>query len=75
MLYTKESTLCQMSMTKPHTDLGILQGVYINVSNSCNSAVRYTFDKLIPKLTQYTSYEVGNPRKVVPTIETTSHEK
>jgi hypothetical protein len=75
MSHTKESTLCQMSMTKPHTDLGILQRVYINVSNSCNSSVRYTFDKLIQKLTKYTSYEVGNPSKVVPTTETTSYEK
>ena len=54
----KEQTLCQMSMTKPHTDLGILQGLYINVTNSCNSDYRYTFNKLVQKLTKYTSYKV-----------------
>ena len=54
-----------MLITKPHTDLGILQGVYINVSNSCNSVVRYTFHKLTRKLTKYTSYEVGKTVKTV----------
>jgi len=66
MSHTKQYTFCQMSVTKPHTDLGTLQGVYINVSNSCNSAVRYTFHKLKQKLTKYTSYKVGNLGKVVP---------
>jgi hypothetical protein len=75
MSHTKELTLCQMSMTKPYTELGFLRGLYINVTNLCNLASRYTFNKLIPKLTEYTSYEVVNKSKVVPTIETTCHEK
>ena len=75
MFSITEQKMCQMSMTKPHTDLGKLQMVYINVSNSCNSSVTYTFDKLIQKLTKYTSYKVGNPSKVVPNKKTTRHEK
>jgi len=58
MSHTKESTFCQMSMTKPCSNLGIYKGLYINVTILCNLVTRYTFDKLIPKLTQYTSYEV-----------------
>lgn len=75
MSHTKESTFCQMSMTKPHTELGFLRVLYINVTNMCNLAIRYTFNKLIPKLTEYTSYKAGNLSKVVPTTETTCHEK
>jgi hypothetical protein len=51
---------CQMSMTKPHIELGISMGLYISVTNLCNLVTRYTFINLIPKLTQYTSYEVSN---------------
>ena len=75
MSYTKESTFCQMSMTKPHTELGISKGLYINVTILCNLVTRYTFNKLPPKFTEYTSYEVGNPSKVVPNKKTTCHEK
>jgi hypothetical protein len=67
--------MCQMLITKPCTNLGILQRVYINVLNLCDSVVKYTFDKLILRLTEYTSYEVGNQSKVVPTIETKTYEK
>jgi uncharacterized membrane protein len=49
---------CQMSVTKPCIDMGFLKCLYISVANLCNLVTRYTFDKLIPKLTQYTSYEV-----------------
>ena len=75
MSYTKESTFCQMSMTKPCSNLGIYKGLYINVTNLCQHMFRYTFDKLTIKLAKYTSYKVGNFSKVVPTIETTSYEK
>jgi hypothetical protein len=75
MFSIQEQRMCQMLITKPHTDLGTLQAMYINVSNSCNSAFRYISNKLVPKLTEYTSYEVVNLCKVVPTIETTCHEK
>jgi hypothetical protein len=51
---------CQMSMTKPHIGLGIFKELYISVTNLCNLVSRYTFINLIPKLTQYTSYEVSN---------------
>ena len=67
MFLIQEQTMCQMSMTRPHTDLGSLQAMYINVSKSCNSVVRYTFHKLTRKLTKYTSYEVEKFSKVVPT--------
>jgi len=75
MSYTKESTFCQMSMTKPHTECWIFHGMYIFMSFLCNLVNRYTFNKLIPKLRQYTSYKAGNLSKVVPTIETTCYEK
>lgn len=61
--------------TKPSANMGICNCMYINVTNSCNSEVRYTFDKLILRLTEYTSCEVGNPSKVVPTIKTTCYEE
>ena len=57
---TKLYTFCQMSVTKPCTNMGISKGLYINVTNSCNSAIRYTFDKLVLRLTEYTSYEAVN---------------
>jgi hypothetical protein len=75
MSHTKESTFCQMSMTNPHEKWCISKALYINVTNLCQHMFRYTFDKLTIKITKYTSYEVGNFSKVVPTIETTCHEK
>ena len=50
----------QMSMTKPQIQLGFSMGLYISVTILCNLVTRYTFINLIPKLTQYTSYEVSN---------------
>lgn len=67
--------MCQMSVTKPHIDMGIYKNLYIIVKNLCNLAIRHIFNKLILRLTEYTSCEVGNPSKVVLTIETTCHEK
>ena len=64
-----------MSVTKPHTELGISQGLYIYLANLCNLVIRYTFNKLKQKLTEYTSYEVVNLCKVVPKIKTTTYEK
>jgi hypothetical protein len=55
---------CQMSMTKPHIELGFSTGLYISVTILCNLVTRYTFINLIPKLTQYTSYEVSNLAEV-----------
>ena len=57
-LISKMLLVCQMSMTKPHIELGISRGLYINVANLCNLVIRYTFDRFKQKLTQYTSYEV-----------------
>jgi len=51
---------CQMSMTKPHIELGVSINLYISATILCNLVTRYTFTKLIPKLTEYTSYEVSN---------------
>ena len=58
-----------MSVTKPHADMGIFVALYINVTDMCNLTIRYTFNKLILKLTEYTSYEVGNLSKAVPTFK------
>ena len=58
-----------MSVTKPHANMGIFVALYINVSILCNLVIRYTFDKLTLKLTEYTSYEVGNLSKAVPTFK------
>ena len=54
-----------MFVTKPHSDMGIFVALYINVTILCNLVIRYTFDKLIPKLTEYTSYEVNKTVEVV----------
>jgi hypothetical protein len=55
---------CQMSMTKPQIGLVISMGLYISVTILCNLVTRYTFSKLIPKFTEYTSYEVCNLAEV-----------
>ena len=60
----KSSMGCQMSWTKPCTNWCILKGLYISVTNLCNLVIRYTFNKLILKLTEYTSYEVSNLAEV-----------
>jgi len=75
MSYTKESTLCQMSMTKPSFLLkNYLTGVY-RLNKFAKLLTRYTFNKLLPKLTEYTSCEVGNQSKVVPNKKTTCYEE
>lgn len=55
-----------MSMTNPCDNWCISKGLYINLSNLCNLLIRYIFNKLVPKLTKYTSYKVGNLSKAVP---------
>ena len=55
-----DTKFCQMSVTKPCTNMGISKDLYINVTRVCKSVVRYTFNKLKQKLTEYTSYEAVN---------------
>ena len=64
-----------MLITKPCTNMGIFNGMYINVTNMCNLVTRYTFSKLSNKFTEYTLCIAGNFSKVVPTIKTTCYEK
>jgi hypothetical protein len=75
MSHTKESTFCQMSMTKPNFLLkNCLTNVY-RLNKFAKLLTRYTFNTLIQKLTEYTSYEVVNLCKVVPNKKTTCHEE
>lgn len=53
-----------MFMTNPYANWCNYKYLYINVTNLCNLATRYTFSMLILKLTEYTSYEVGNIAEV-----------
>ena len=61
--------MCQIFVTKPHTDMGFFVALYINLTNMCNLVTRYTFSKLSNKFTEYTSYEIGNLSKAVPTFK------
>ena len=75
MSNTKEQIMCQMSMTKPNFLVkNCLTNVY-RLNKFAQFLKRHTFNKLKQKLTEYTAYEVVNLCKVVPTIETTCHEK
>jgi hypothetical protein len=57
-LTSKMLLACQILITKPCTNMGIFNGMYINVTNMCNLVTRYTFSKLSNKFTEYTSCEV-----------------
>lgn len=74
VLYTGTNNVSNVYYKTLHQH-DICNTMYINVSNSCYSAIRYTFNKLVPKFTEYTSYQAGNLSKVVPTKETKCHEK
>jgi hypothetical protein len=51
--------MCQMSMIKPCTNMGLCKFMYINLSNLCNISIQYKFyflefiDGVVPKLTVY----------------------
>ena len=55
-----------MSMTKPNFLLkNCLTNVY-RLNKFAKLLTRYTFSKLVPKLTKYTSYKALNLSKAVP---------
>lgn len=41
-LISKMLLVCQMSVTKPRTNMGFSKGLYINVKNLCKFFTRYT---------------------------------
>ena len=46
MFSIPEQKMCQMSMTKPCSNLRILKELYINVSNVCKLSIQYNFNFL-----------------------------
>ena len=43
MFSLQEQTMCQMSVTKHHSNWGISEYLYIGMSNLCNLVTRYTY--------------------------------
>ena len=62
----KKLLVSQINPKKSHKEIHF---IFVNVYhfiNLCNLAIRYVFDKLVPKLTKYTSYKALNLSKAVP---------